>query len=286
MNRGIRGERIFLRPRDKTVFLDMLHDGSRKLGITVLGYCLLDSHFHLALENTSGRMGDCLRQVSGRYGIYYRQSRRNQGYVFQGRFKSTLIENDGYLRNVLLYILNNPVYAGLVSFAAAYRWSSIWEILNPSAHRRVSDVGRVCELFGGKEELLQVLAGPCPLDTAERRTEFGGLLGSDEFFTAARERAERRGRQLEGQRRSDDRYFEPVDKIYQELVQQKGYTLETIQSDSREGTRRREELLVALREHSGLTYREIAALPGFTQLSITSLGKLYQRAKVKQGKMS
>jgi REP element-mobilizing transposase RayT len=59
-------------------------------------------------------MSDFLGQLNGLYGMYYRKEEGGKGYVFQSKFKSTLIENDSYLSQSLLYLLLNPVRAGIV----------------------------------------------------------------------------------------------------------------------------------------------------------------------------
>ena len=65
------------------------------------------------LENSNERMSDFLGQLNGLYGMYYRKVEGGKGYMFQSRFKSTLIENDSYLIQSLLYLLLNPVRAGI-----------------------------------------------------------------------------------------------------------------------------------------------------------------------------
>jgi len=93
--------------------------------IRLFSYCVMDNHYHLVLENSSGRMSDCLRLLNGQYGMYYRKMYGGKGYVFQSRFKSTIIENDGYLIKSIAYLLQNPVRAGIVAIARNYIWSSV-----------------------------------------------------------------------------------------------------------------------------------------------------------------
>ena len=109
--------------------------------IRIFAYCVMDNHYHLVLENSSGRMSDFLKLLNGQYGMYYRKMYGGKGYVFQSRFKSTIIENDGYLIQSIEYLLQNPVRAGIVPHAGNYIWSSfgyyfsnqktkIWEFKN------------------------------------------------------------------------------------------------------------------------------------------------------------
>jgi len=69
-------------------------------------------------------MSDFAKLLNGQYGAYYRKMVGGKGYVFQSRFKSTIIKNDGYLIKSIEYCLQNPVRAGIVSHAEHYIWSS------------------------------------------------------------------------------------------------------------------------------------------------------------------
>ena len=59
-----------------------------RLKIRILAYCLMDSHYHLVIENSSGHMADFFKLLNGDYGTYYRKRHGGNGYVFQGRYKS------------------------------------------------------------------------------------------------------------------------------------------------------------------------------------------------------
>lgn len=105
MNRGINGEFIFPRDNDKEIFLEFPHKRASIVGARIIGYCLMNNHYHLLPENISGRMSGLLKQVNGAYGIYYRRHHGGKGYVFQSRFKSTLIQDDSHLRLAILCLL-------------------------------------------------------------------------------------------------------------------------------------------------------------------------------------
>ena len=124
MNRGYDGKDIFCGNENKNQFLNYLEDAAKKMKIRIFAYCIMDTHYHLVLENSTGRLSDFLKLLNGNYGMYYRKVNGGKGYVFQGRFKSTLIENDAYLIQSIVYLLENPVRAGIVHDAEQYIWSS------------------------------------------------------------------------------------------------------------------------------------------------------------------
>jgi putative transposase len=91
MNRGINGETIFKADRHKTVFLDILADKVDKFRMRLFAYCIMDNHYHLVLENASGRMSDFFRNLNTQYAFYYRKQTGGKGYVFQSRFNHTMV---------------------------------------------------------------------------------------------------------------------------------------------------------------------------------------------------
>jgi hypothetical protein len=159
-------------------------------------------------------MSALLKQVNGSYGIYYRHKHGGKGYVFQNRFKSTLIQDDLYLRLAIIYLLQNPVRTGLVANCTEYKWSSAEEYLG-KARQPMVDVPFVHELWGGKKCMIkEIMAGrieKLPI----KKSDFGDLLGENEFLTKALERRDKRKdeKSLE-KRRKDDSWFEPVGKVY------------------------------------------------------------------------
>ena len=75
MNRGHDGLKIFRKDDDKEFFLNLLGEYSKNLKTRILAYCLMDNHYHLVVQNISGRMSDFFKQVNGQYGGYYRGPR-------------------------------------------------------------------------------------------------------------------------------------------------------------------------------------------------------------------
>jgi putative transposase len=96
VNRGHGRERILAGDKDKTVFLNLLNETSKRMKIRVLAFCLMDNHYHLVIENSSGRMADFFKLLNGEYGTYYRRRHGGNGYVFQGRYSHTIVTLDGF----------------------------------------------------------------------------------------------------------------------------------------------------------------------------------------------
>ena len=224
-------------------------------------------------------MSALLKVVNGSYGIYYRRKHGGKGYVFQNRYKSTLIQDDAYLRLAILYLLQNPVRAGLVVNCIEYPWSSAGEYLG-KVRQAITDVLFVHGLWGGKKPLIKEIMGAQPDKLPIKKSDFGDLLGEYEFLTKALEKRDKRidEKSLE-KRRKDDSWFEPVEKVYWEFEKEYGIKFERLDYGTLSGKQSRGELLVRLKELSGLTYREIAQLPEFRDIKLHSLAKLDKDAR-------
>ena len=144
----------------------------------------MDNHYHLVLENASGRMPDFLRLLNGQYGMHYRKMAGGKGYVFQSRFKSTLIENDSYLVQSILYLLRNPVRAGIVQVPENYIWSSARYYFSDE-NAKIVDQVFVNGLFNSKKEFLSALHGPSEKEFPIVITKYGELMGGGGFLASA-----------------------------------------------------------------------------------------------------
>jgi putative transposase len=73
MNRGFEGKTILMSKETKAQFLDYMEDAAKKMKVRIFAYSILDTHYHLVLENSSGRMSDFMKLLNGQYGRYYRK---------------------------------------------------------------------------------------------------------------------------------------------------------------------------------------------------------------------
>jgi len=281
MNRGHDGTDIFYGNKNKSQFIDYLAEATTKLKIKIFAYCVMDTHYHLVLENSNGKMSEFMKRLNGHYGSYYRMVSGGKGYVFQERFKSTLIDRDAYLLESIAYLLRNPVRAGIVSNAQDYTWSSIDAYYSNSSHDIV-DAEFVNELFESKEQLMAAIHTNGARELPVKKTRYGEFLGNEDFFNSALKKFNRRIRpsdQSIGSRRKDDFYFDPVEKVIWEFEKIKGLRMEEIDITSLEGKRQRGELLVLLKDKGGLTYKEIREIDIFGDLKYDSLRGIYRNMK-------
>lgn len=84
----------------------------------------MGNHFHLIVTTPNGNLSDFVGAFEGRFADYSNWRHGNVGHLFQGRFRSVVIEDDAQLLTALCYVFLNPVSAGLVTRLEDYRWST------------------------------------------------------------------------------------------------------------------------------------------------------------------
>jgi putative transposase len=116
---------IFAANADYEVLLSMLEEHAQKSGVAIHAYVLMSNHFHLlATPDTSEGIPAMMQSVGRRYVRYFNQQQGRTGTLWEGRYKSTLIQAERYLLACMVYIDLNPVRAGMVRDPADYPWSS------------------------------------------------------------------------------------------------------------------------------------------------------------------
>jgi putative transposase len=123
--RGNNRQAIFSTATDRQIFLNLLHEACSKFTVALHGYVLMDNHFHLLATPESSDSLPRLMQALGRgYVRHYNHSQGRSGTLWEGRYRSALMQSGNYLFACMVYIDLNPVRSGLVLHAHDYAWSS------------------------------------------------------------------------------------------------------------------------------------------------------------------
>ena len=122
--RGNSRNPIFLDDQDRNIFLQVLARSLADYNGICHAYCLMTTHYHLLLETPEGNLSQIMKQINGIYTQRFNRKNRSIGHVFQGRFKSIIVDKDSYLLQLCRYIVCNPVRAGKVDNPGKYHWSS------------------------------------------------------------------------------------------------------------------------------------------------------------------
>ena len=130
MERGVRRQEIFQDEFDYQVFTELLKTAAEDNGCMIHAYCFMTNHFHLLVETGDMEIGKFMKQIACKYAMYYNHRYGYKGHVFEGRYKSCLVQTDEYFLQTSRYIHLNPVKAGMVFRPEAYRWSSYRGMVN------------------------------------------------------------------------------------------------------------------------------------------------------------
>jgi putative transposase len=122
--RGNEQRDVFRDDSDRELYLCRLARYQTQFRFRLYAYCLMTNHVHLALETGPVPLSRIVLGLHGSYAQAFNQRHGRVGHLFQGRYKALLVQKTAYLLALVRYIHENPVKAGLVRQAAAYRWSS------------------------------------------------------------------------------------------------------------------------------------------------------------------
>lgn len=125
IQRGNNRQAVFFADEDYQYYLDVLAENAANTGCQIHAYMLMTNHTHLLLtpasENSVSRM---MQGIGRKYVRYINKIYRRSGTLWEGRFRSALVDSDRYLLTCSRYIELNPVRASMVNHPEKYRWSS------------------------------------------------------------------------------------------------------------------------------------------------------------------
>jgi putative transposase len=125
LNRGNNRAAVFRADDDFVAFLHALAGTQARYPFHLYGYCLMPDHFHLLLQPGAGQsISRILQSLTVAHTWQLHKAHGSVGHIWQGRFKSPVIQDDDHLLTVLRYLEANPLRAGLVTDLRHYRWSS------------------------------------------------------------------------------------------------------------------------------------------------------------------
>lgn len=125
IQRGNNRTAIFSRDEDYYFYLHCLSEACVTHQCDVHAYVLMPNHVHLLVTpRRASSISKAMQSVGARYAQYVNSTYRRSGTVWEGRYRSTVIDPDDYLLCCMCYIELNPVRAGIVPHPRRYQWSS------------------------------------------------------------------------------------------------------------------------------------------------------------------
>jgi putative transposase len=126
INRGNMKMQVFHDTEDYEYFLDLLKKGADRESIAIHAYCLMPNHFHLLLSpKKGGSLSRMMQWVMTSHVRYYHRTNKTSGHVWQGRYKSFIVQKESYYIGAVRYIEANALRAGLVEKAEDWAYGSL-----------------------------------------------------------------------------------------------------------------------------------------------------------------
>jgi REP element-mobilizing transposase RayT len=240
---------------------------------SLYAYCLMTNHFHLLLETRLANISRIMHYIKGSYTTYYNIRHRRTGHLFQGRFKSIVVDKDNYFLELTRYIHLNPVRAGAVSDPVAYQWSSYRGYLGRKDE--YLDQDEIKQYLGMNfRQYQRFVAVGIKRSVDLMDNVYGGfILGSARFI---KDRLKELRVQLADEEVVKKRVLlddhEKSDRIIHSVEKKFHTTLAQIRIDKRRPLRAKQVLIYLLREYTGLTNQAIGAIVGMRYPAVSKAG--------------
>lgn len=180
--------------QDRYAFLELLADIVSDLGWICHAYCLMNNHYHLIIETPNANLCKGMRQLNG---VFTQASNRRHdqvGHLFQGRYKSIIVDADAYLLELTRYVALNPVRAGMVKDVSQWAWSSYRAMAGLEGVPAMLSVEPVLACFSPDESEAQQLFASFVAEGVNKQDLWSELqhqifLGHDDFVAKAQAQA-------------------------------------------------------------------------------------------------
>jgi putative transposase len=139
--RGNHKQNIFANKEDFHFYLQQLKHYKKKYPFLLYGYCLMPNHIHIIGEpKDPEELPKLMQSLHRSYTAYYNKKYNTVGHLWQGRFRTKVINKDEYLVGCIAYVEQNPVKANLTTSLNEYEFSSRQErCLDENVNIRILD---------------------------------------------------------------------------------------------------------------------------------------------------
>lgn len=197
IQRGNSRDACFRDDSDYKAYLYFMREAAAQYGVSIHAFVLMTNHVHiLATPSTEKSVSQMMQSIDRRYVQYFNHTYSRTGTLWEGRYKSTLVDTERYLLTVYRYIELNPVRAGMVEHAADYLWSSYShnaagvdiQMLTP--HSGYLSLGKNPELReSAYRKLFQTHIPDMDIEAIRLATNKSWVLGSKKFIEQFENRA-------------------------------------------------------------------------------------------------
>ncbi|MDK2936938.1 MAG: REP-associated tyrosine transposase [Eubacteriaceae bacterium] len=195
IKRGNNREFIFQHQEDKVDFLRCLEAAKESYHFKLLGYVIMDNHYHLIIETQETPLNKIMQKINNAYSKSYNKRYQRSDHVFGGRYKGILVNDDSYLLTLLRYLHTNPVRAKITPNVDLYEWSS-----DHFYRRNLTgqvEIDTILNMFSENRQIAIVeykkfIAQKDLIDNPMEFFEMASMIGNDEKTSANQSGSRRR----------------------------------------------------------------------------------------------
>ncbi|MHC2995475.1 MAG: transposase [Candidatus Atribacteria bacterium] len=289
-SRGNEKRNIFENDYDREFFIQTLKESLNIYNVILYSYVLMSNHFHFLLETPLANLSEFMRQFNITYTSYYNRRYNRVGHLYQGRYKSILIQKENYLNILSRYIHLNPVRVEKMKNASTsekkkclrqFKWSSLKGYLDKENIEPFVDYKTVLAEYGGdnqrgRDMYWQTLQSDLSQKFEIKKKIVGdSILGNDSFIKKIKEKYLKKNEKEIPSLRKINSYCSK-DKVIKIVCQEIGQDFNYIKNHL--GTNR-QILMEMLYRYAGLKGCEIGELMGL-DYSTVSVGRKRLRKKL------
>jgi len=290
ISRGNERRNIFADDPDRDFFLKTLKESLNTYHVILYSYVLMPNHFHLLLETPLANLSEFMRQFNITYTSYYNRKYNRVGHLYQGRYKSILVQKDNYLHILSRYIHLNPLrvlkmenvpISEKEKYLIQFKWSSLKGYINTNNTQSFVDYQTVLLEYGGdnpkgRNNYWQALQSDLSSKLEIKKQIIGNsILGNEQFIQEIKEKYLMK-REKEIPSVGKIHSYCTKDKVIEIACREIGKAWEQLKStpDSH-----RQILMEMLYRYAGLKNREIGELMAL-DYSTVSVGRRRLREKL------
>ncbi|MFH1357194.1 MAG: transposase [bacterium] len=152
-NRGQNKQRIVRSDNDRITFFEVLGETSEVYQIELHAFSLMDNHYHLLIHTPKIGLSRAMRHLNGVYTQKINKAWKTDGPLFKGRYKAKLVDDKGYLIELLRYIHMNPVEGKITKKPEEHKWTSHRCYLDTAVCPEWLHTDRLLKEFGGNKKV-------------------------------------------------------------------------------------------------------------------------------------
>jgi REP element-mobilizing transposase RayT len=274
IQRGNERSKIFISDTDRERFLCYLEELNIRYHTIIHTYCRMDNHYHLLIETPEVNLVKAMHTLNTSYASYFNKRKNRSGHLFQGRYKSILVQADEYLHHLSRYIHLNPVRADMVKDPGDYIWSSYRLFISKAKVPTWLETDFILSCFDKDKQKARALYKDFVLEGIGEQPSIigdnikaGFILGNNDFFEWIRETFIK-------DRQEDEEI--PVLRQLKERIAIEDIK-EKVEEDIKDERLVRKLGIYLSRKHTGRKLKEIASV--YSKIRDTGISQIYSRVE-------